>query len=457
MEIETVTEDFSGVNEVGRQATSNRLMQWMRDNGVPALVMLASVSAVFVALLHPIRALTESLNPCCVPLLGSLAVCAGLLLAYGQRKEGSWDKGLALLLIVSFLSTLLLWALPDLLEGSLPEYTGYGENKIETYQAIVPTLLLLLSAVPLAASASYHLMGATPRAHDISRYGIVVLPIIVAFFIYGLLIWQVLSKGVSNWDWSVIVDDYRSFPAPGQPGLRNHILGTLLLMGLTSAISLPLGIGAGLYVGEYGGRLSGLVRFSINALRAISVFILGLAALSLVNSSVDSAFAGILQGAQHTGPGGTYLTASIFLSFLVIPVIARCTEQGCHSLPRELREASVSLGVSPGYTLTRLILPWSLPNVVTGLLIGCAEVAGCTAVIMFIAGAGIYGVGPADQVTTLDFVVFDAFFGKEGVHSGTMGPYQAIAAVLLLIITLGLSLVAVALKRRFGARFRSGS
>ena len=230
------------------------------------------------------------------------------------------------------------------------------------------------------------------------------------------------------------------------------------MMGLTSAISLPLGIGVGLYVGEYGGRISGLVRFSVTSMRAISVFILGLAALGLVISSSGTAFAPVIQGVGSLiGRGGTYLTASIFLSFLVIPVVARCTEQGCRSLPPELREASISLGVTPGYTLTRLILPWSLPNIITGLLIGCAEVAGAVGVIMFIAGTGDYGVGPTRQVTSLDYLIFDEFFNRAGVHGIIMAPYQMMAAVLLLIIALGLSLAAVALKRRFGARFRSGS
>lgn len=445
------------MNTTAMHFVTGSVMPQVRERSVPALVLLISVCTVMVALLYPVRALTESLRPYPIPLLISLIVCVCLLAAYCRRRGGSWNGGLAVLLLFSFLSTLLLWALPDLLESALPEYTGFGENKIETYRAVSSTGILLAVAIPLAATALYQLMGATPRAHDTSRYGIVAIPILLAFSIYCLLIWQILSGGISNWDWSIIIDSYRSFPAPGQPGLKNHILGTLLLMGLTTAISLPLGVGAGLYIGEYGGRMAGLVKFSVSALRAISVFILGLAALSLVNASVGTTFAGVLQGAEHIGAGGTYIAASILLSFLVIPVIARCTDQGCRSLPQELREASVGLGASPGYTLTRLILPWSLPNIVTGLLIGCAEVAGSVAVIIFIAATGTGGVSPTDQVTSLGFVIFDSLFGREGLHSGVMGPYKLTAAALLLVMTLGLSLSAVAIKRRFGARFRIGT
>jgi phosphate transport system permease protein len=98
---------------------------------------------------------------------------------------------------------------------------------------------------------------------------------------------------------------------------------------------------------------------------------------------------------------GSYFTAAIILSLLVIPVIFRSTEEGIRSLPPEIRDGSMALGAPEGYTLTRIILPWSLPNILTGLLIGCAEVAGSVAVIMFIAGTGENGVSPLGEVTPL--------------------------------------------------------
>ena len=88
---------------------------------------------------------------------------------------------------------------------------------------------------------------------------------------------------------------------------------------------------------------------------------------------------------QETSPGGSFFTASLILSLLVIPVIARATEEGCRSLPLDLREGSLALGASEETTLWRVVLPWSLPNIVTAVLLGSAEAAGSVAVLMFIA------------------------------------------------------------------------
>jgi phosphate transport system permease protein len=154
---------------------------------------------------------------------------------------------------------------------------------------------------------------------------------------------------------------------------------------------------------------------------------------------------------------GSFITAAIFLSFLVIPVIARCTEEGLRSLPNELREGSLALGASKEYTLARILLPWSAPNIITGLILGCAEVAGGVAVIMFIAGNGGHGIGgiwPLGETTSLDYMVFGVQSTDSLNYKDLMGYYQWSAALLVLIIALGLSIAGVVLKHKFSKRYR---
>jgi ABC-type phosphate transport system permease subunit len=244
--------------------------------------------------------------------------------------------------------------------------------------------------------------------------------------------------------------------------MRNQLLGTLLLVGMTAAIALPIGVGAGAYMAEYDGWTSMVIRFCTLVLRAISVFILGVTAFTLADWSAQyapgDARSDLLRGFYLDDAGfkiaghGSYVTAAIVLSMLVIPVISRATEEGFRSVPREIREGSVALGATDGHGFTRILLPWAFPNIITGLLLGCAEATGSVAVILFIAGTGEFGVGPLRDVTSLSFLVYYADRGPK-TFLESMGEYRYASALLLIIITFTFSVAALLLKRQFGKRY----
>jgi phosphate transport system permease protein len=112
--------------------------------------------------------------------------------------------------------------------------------------------------------------------------------------------------------------------------------------------------------------------------------------------------------------------------------------------------------------LRRIIVPWAFPNIVTGLLLGCAEAAGAVAPLMFIAANSVDGLpGPLDQVTSLAFAIFAGTYSPNRPFKDFMGGNQATgspglqyaSAVLLLLITLGLTLAGLRLKRRYATRY----
>jgi phosphate transport system permease protein len=316
------------------------------------------------------------------------------------------------------------------------------------------------------------MFGATPRAQDLSRYPIIILPIVLVLAAYGILMYRLIESGVPNIDWDIMTTSYiwhswtetawhNDWPvmisfSVQQVGISQFILGTFLLMFMTSIISLPVGIAVGVYVTEYSnGRAASVIRFATNSLRAISVFILGLLALSIVRFSSNTFFSPIFCGfftresGEVSAGSGSFITASIIISLLVIPVIANATEQGIRSLPRELTEGSLAVGASHTYTIGHILLPWALPNIVTGLLIGCAEAAGSLATIMFISGTSQYGIGPFSQPTSLSVFIYRCWVDNDTAFRANEGPYMYAAAILLLLITLGLSITAIFLRRRF--------
>jgi len=225
-------------------------------------------------------------------------------------------------------------------------------------------------------------------------------------------------------------------------------------------------MGVGIFVHQYAGpRLGGVIRFSTTALRAISGIILALTAVSLIsvfNSLHSTLLHYLVDGFGYYGAGtlstgrSSYLFASLFISLLIIPIIARATEEGLNSLPRDIMEGSLAIGASEEHTLTHISLPWSLPNILTGLVLGCAEAAGALSIIFLMAGTGQLGVNPLSETTSLAYFIFDTRFGTpmgDALPSSLIA-YEYTAAFILLIITVGLTVMALIMKNKLAKRYK---
>jgi ABC-type phosphate transport system permease subunit len=208
--------------------------------------------------------------------------------------------------------------------------------------------------------------------------------------------------------------------------------------------------------------LSGIINFSTNALRSISGIILAVTAINLVRlPKLGSFWYGVFRGYGYDVNGmiqygrSSFLFASVFISLLVIPIIAKATKEGLSSLPADIHEGSLALGVSKDHTLFHSQLPWSLPNIVTGLMLGCAEAAGALTIIFLLSGVGQYGVNPLNETTSLAYLIFDSKYWQSlGDTLGDLKNYQFTAALVLLIITIGFTTMALILKRNLAKRYK---
>jgi ABC-type phosphate transport system permease subunit len=433
---------------------------------IPFLTLATATTGIWIAILAVNRNTLESYP---VALLGGMCLFLQLLFVDAYRQHRKWDLRLIAGAGLAFVFLLLLRQLPEFI-------TGLQINAV-VHRSIFSIFFLFVVCVPALSWSLFYLLGATPRADDISRYPLIFLPVLLAIGVYFALIGQLLLKGLNAVDPAVYTTAYTFLNVPEKYnilgdwpawrtkevlsiGILNHILGTGLLMLLTTLIALPIGVGAGIYFSEYGdGPFGKFARFVTSSLRAVSMLILAVSAYSLAYTGGSTFLEPILRGTYFTGfetassPGGSYLTASIILSLLIIPVIARVTEEGCRSLPADLREGSLVLGASEMTTLRRIVLPWALPNIVTALLLGNAEVAGNVTILIYIAGRGMYGVGLFKQVTSLAYLIFNIYFG-DPIFRGHMQAYQFQAGVLLLLICLGLGIAAIVVKNWLSRRFR---
>jgi phosphate transport system permease protein len=184
------------------------------------------------------------------------------------------------------------------------------------------------------------------------------------------ILWTTVSYGISAVDWTLF---QQSTPAPGGTGgLANAIVGSLIMVGLATLIGTPIGILAGTYLAEYGGRnvVSGTIRFINDILLSAPSIIIGLFVYELVVVRVGnfSAFAGALA-----------------LAIIMLPVVIRTTEEMLRLVPSTLREAALALGAPRWKMITLVTYRAALSGVLTGVLLAVARIAGETAPLLFTA------------------------------------------------------------------------
>ena len=168
-------------------------------------------------------------------------------------------------------------------------------------------------------------------------------------------------------------------------GMAHAILGTLILIGIASLIGIPWGVGVGVYLSEYGsGRLGRITRFATDILASVPSIVIGLFAYTLVVVPMHrfSAIAGGLS-----------------LGLLMIPTIARSSEEILKLVPVHIREAGLALGLPRWKVITRIVLRSSLGGLTTGVILAVARVAGETAPLLFTALNNRFWPSRLDQPT----------------------------------------------------------
>jgi ABC-type phosphate transport system permease subunit len=423
------------------------------------LPLATSVVGLVVALL---TLLTNATDAIIAPLLLALAAALGVAIWVGRSRTGVFDRPAAVIAILALASAGITLILPTWVYG-------FDINGIVHRTVVSGSFLFVLSTAALIVAVR-RVNAASPSGQDLALVPLFVVPILLGLVGFAFILGRITVSGLSTFRLGMLTTAWGPIEGTGEYsiGYLNNILGTFLLLTLTLLFAFLPGVGAGVFMSEYPGRVARLIGFSATMLRAISIFIIGAAAIGVVRLAdvfdSDSFLSLLIRGGWDDGTRvqaqrGSFVMAAVFLALLVMPVIARLTEQGLRSAPREMREGSVALGATDGYGLRRILLPWAAPNILTALILAGAEAAGGLAVIWFMAGTGEHGIGPLSSVTDMDFAVFAAVFGPRDYALNAeprfqMIQYQDTAALLLMVLTIGLTLLALLLQRRFAARYR---
>jgi phosphate transport system permease protein len=206
---------------------------------------------------------------------------------------------------------------------------------------------------------------------------LVVIPL-VAIFLY------LAYRGIGSINWDFLTQPPKPVGEIGG-GMGNAILGSGVILSVSLLIGVPLGVGAGIYLSEYGrGKLSMLVRFIADVLNGVPSIVMGIAvyALVVVKQKHFSALAG-----------------GIALGIMMIPTVTRATEEMLQMVPRAVREAALGLGIPEWRAVLSVSLRTAAPGVITGIMLAFARVAGETAPLLFTAFGNQFWNARLDQPT----------------------------------------------------------
>ncbi|MGH9746492.1 MAG: phosphate ABC transporter permease PstA [Candidatus Acidiferrales bacterium] len=219
--------------------------------------------------------------------------------------------------------------------------------------------------------------------------GVAALSVVsILFLILGYLVWH----GGTSLSWSF----FTQLPKPvGETGggMANAIVGSLKLLLLAAVMGLPVGLMAGVYLAEFGGKtFSFVIRYTTDLLNGVPSIVIGIFAYSLVVLPV-----------KHFST----LAGGFALGIMVIPITVRSTEEFLRSIPGTLREGAMALGASKWKTIATVVLPAASGGILTGMLLALARVAGETAPLLFTAFSNRYwSPGWGQPIASLPVMIY---------------------------------------------------
>lgn len=275
------------------------------------------------------------------------------------------------------------------------------------------------------------------RISEILMYGLILLCSLLAVLFLVFIIAYVLSKGLKSVTPTFLtsVTSVRK----GTVGIAGNIVNTVLIIILTMFIATPVGVGAAIYLNEYAkpGKFVSTIEFATEVLSGIPSIIFGLF--------------GMMFFGETLGLGYSILTGSLTLILMVLPLITRNTQEALKTVPNGYRNGAIGLGAGKWYMIRTILIPSSMPGIITGVILAIGRIVGESAALLFTAGSakllpkGLLGI-------------FDKIFQSGGtltiqlyLSATSEGDFETAfgIAVVLLVIVLLINIATKTLTKKF--------
>ena len=270
------------------------------------------------------------------------------------------------------------------------------------------------------------------------------LSLLIALGVLVVLVADILIRSLP-----VLTDrplDFLTSPLSSRParaGIGQGILGSVLLMVFVSAIALPLGIGAAVYLEEYARDTwwSRLIRTNIRNLAGVPSIVFGLMGLAIFVSTL--------------GLGKSLIAGGLTLAVLVLPIAVITTSEALRAVPGSIREAALGVGATRWETIRSHVVPYAAPGILTGTILSLARAFGETAPLLMVGAiAGTFSSGGIDDMLTGSYTALPTIvYNWSGQPQDEFRALTAAAIVALLVVILLVNASAIILRNRYDRRW----
>lgn len=253
----------------------------------------------------------------------------------------------------------------------------------------------------------------------------------------AVLVGDVLADGAGRLSWDFIT----GMPSrrAARAGIWPALVGSVYLIGLTAVIALPVGVGAAVYLEEYGKRskIAGIIEVNIANLAGVPSVIYGLLGLEIF--------------VRWFAFGASIIAAACTLAILILPIVIMASREGLRTVPDSLREGALALGATRWQMIRRVVLPASLPSILTGAILAVSRAIGETAPLI-VVGAVVFITFTPDSLTSQFTALPIQIFNWVSMPQEAFLANAAAGITLLLVTLLLLNSVAIILRNRYEQR-----
>jgi phosphate transport system permease protein len=281
--------------------------------------------------------------------------------------------------------------------------------------------------------------------------GLTASSVILIIAIIVIILVVIIMQGKDRLTWEFLT----SFPENGmtEGGIFPAIYGTALMVLIMTIAAVPFGTLTAIYMSEYAKEssvISRSIRFAVRTLATVPSIIFGLFGLGFFIKFVGGGMDSFFLGGELKWAQPNILWASLTMALLTLPVVIVSVEEAIHTVPRELREASLALGATRWQTILKVVLPGAKSGILTGTILAVSRGAGEVAPILFTGAAYYLATLPtslSDQFMSLGYHVY--IMATQSANVDETMPIQYATTLVLLLLTFALNLVAVVIRYRF--------
>jgi len=268
-------------------------------------------------------------------------------------------------------------------------------------------------------------------------YALCLLAVVIALAMLAALLYNVLSQGLTRLSWDFLTN----FPSrfPDRAGIQAALLGSVYVVGLAGSLAFILGVGAAIYLEEYSVRswIARIIQVNIANLAGVPSIVYGILGLEIFVRFMEL--------------GKSVLAGGLTLALLVLPIVIIAAQEAIRAVPPSLREGGFALGATRWQVIWNLVLPYSFPGILTGMILAVSRALGETAPLIVMGALTFVPFapdGPLSRFTVLPIQIFNwTSRPQEGFHVNA-----AAGIIVLLVVLLTMNAAAVYLRNKFQNR-----